>query len=140
MEIGKLFEHCFFYLFSTGLIHSLDSAAAHLKINNFESAVNDARKSIEIDANFTKGYYRLGTALFKLKRNLDALDALEKALDVDSKFGGGAMTSSISALKDEILVSMGKKSAPANNIFGGDSGLESLLSNPMMSQYMNSPA
>ena len=48
-------------------------AFAHLKLENFGSAIIDAGRAISLDPGFIKGYYRRGSALLCLGKHKDAL-------------------------------------------------------------------
>lgn len=49
-------------------------AACHEKMNNFSSAIKDAKKSIKIALEDPTGYVRAGRILVKMGRKKDALD------------------------------------------------------------------
>ena len=48
-------------------------AFAHLKLENFGSAIIDAGRAISLDAGYIKGYYRRGSALLCLGKHKEAL-------------------------------------------------------------------
>jgi len=54
-------------------IYYANRAFCHIKMENYGSAVADATKAIEAKADFSKGYYRRGTAYMALGRPKDAL-------------------------------------------------------------------
>lgn len=59
-------------------------SACNLKINKVEDAINDAKKSVEIDSKFEKGYLRLGDAYHMKKSYKEALTAYEACLKLNS--------------------------------------------------------
>jgi tetratricopeptide (TPR) repeat protein len=48
-------------------------AAAHLALENYGSALADAQSSVQLDAQYIKGYYRRAAARFLLGKPADAL-------------------------------------------------------------------
>ena len=52
-------------------------------MSNYDSAISDARKALEIDPAFSKAYSRLGHALFSNKEYAEAVEAYEKGLELD---------------------------------------------------------
>jgi len=58
-------------------------SAVQCSIKDYDGAVDSAHKSIKLDPKFSKGYGRLGLALFYLNKNQQAKAALEKAIELD---------------------------------------------------------
>jgi len=54
-------------------------AALHLKLADFEAALSDARKAVELDKNYGKAYLRCGKALIGLGRFDEAVTVVENA-------------------------------------------------------------
>eukprot|EP01028_Stygiella_incarcerata_P005626 TRINITY_DN2354_c0_g1_i1.p1 TRINITY_DN2354_c0_g1~~TRINITY_DN2354_c0_g1_i1.p1 ORF type:complete len:478 (-),score=118.07 TRINITY_DN2354_c0_g1_i1:255-1688(-) len=52
---------------------------AHIKLEEYGSAIEDADKALSVDSGFTKAYYRKGSALFGLGKHKEALDEYVKA-------------------------------------------------------------
>lgn len=57
-------------------------SAAYMKINQYQSALLDANKCIEIDCNWAKGYIRKGDALYSLKKFTECYNAYNYALRI----------------------------------------------------------
>ena len=58
-------------------------AAAYSQLNRYEDALEDARESIGLDPNYSKGHSRMGHALYTLGRYQEAVVAFETALTLD---------------------------------------------------------
>lgn len=54
-------------------VYYANRAFCHIKMENFGSALMDGEKAIEAKPDFTKGYYRRGTAYLALGKNKEAL-------------------------------------------------------------------
>eukprot|EP01112_Ceratiomyxa_fruticulosa_P014721 TRINITY_DN4240_c0_g3_i1.p1 TRINITY_DN4240_c0_g3~~TRINITY_DN4240_c0_g3_i1.p1 ORF type:complete len:963 (-),score=237.71 TRINITY_DN4240_c0_g3_i1:64-2829(-) len=68
-------------LFETAVLYS-NRAFAHLRMENFGSAIVDANKSIALDPNYVKGYYRLGAAYQALGKHKDALRIFRQVVKI----------------------------------------------------------
>ncbi|KAL3504164.1 hypothetical protein ACH5RR_034005 [Cinchona calisaya] len=65
-------------------VYYCNRAAAYTQIHQFEEAIKDCLKSIEIDPNYSKGYSRLGFAYYAQGKYRDAIDkGFMKALHLD---------------------------------------------------------
>uniref|UniRef100_A0A7S0RRP4 STI1 domain-containing protein n=1 Tax=Chlamydomonas leiostraca TaxID=1034604 RepID=A0A7S0RRP4_9CHLO len=64
------------------VLHS-NRSAAQASLNNYESALEDARKCVSIKPDWGKGYSRLGVAFFHLHRLDEAIKAYEDGLTHD---------------------------------------------------------
>jgi stress-induced-phosphoprotein 1 len=53
-------------------------SAAYTKSGDFQKALDDAEKTIEINPTWPKGYSRKGSALFSLQKYPEAFDAYQK--------------------------------------------------------------
>jgi len=58
-------------------------AAAYAGLNDWEKSLSDANKSLSINPEWLKGYFRKGAALFELKRWEEAVQAYKKAVQMD---------------------------------------------------------
>ncbi|CAG2182301.1 unnamed protein product, partial [Oppiella nova] len=58
-------------------------AACYQKLAEFQLALRDCDKCIQLDPNFVKGYTRRGLALIAMKEFSKAQAAYEKALEID---------------------------------------------------------
>ena len=59
-------------------------SAVRLQINNLNGAKEDARKVIELKPEWSKGYERLGSALFKENKRSEARMQFQKAVELDA--------------------------------------------------------
>lgn len=65
------------------MISSKNRAAAYSKLNNHTFALEDCRRAIEIDANYSKAYGRMGLAYASLNDHHRARDCYKKASELD---------------------------------------------------------
>ncbi|GAA5933582.1 uncharacterized protein JCM15063_001354 [Sporobolomyces koalae] len=131
-------------------------AAAYSQVSNFDSAISDARKALEIDPSFSKAYSRLGHALFSNKEYAEAVEAYEKGLELDPN--NATMKSSLAtarsrapaAATEESSVSRGASPAAGAGAGGNPlAGLAGLMGGggaggaggmPGLADIMNNPA
>ncbi|OQR93695.1 hypothetical protein THRCLA_08369 [Thraustotheca clavata] len=64
-------------------IYYSNRSGAYLKLNRGSDAVKDAKKCIELRPEWPKGYSRLGTALYYMKKYVEAKNAYEQGLTKD---------------------------------------------------------
>ena len=64
---------------------SSNRAAAFIHLGKETKAIKDAEQAIELKPDWAKGYFRKGAALAALRKWDDAIQVLEKALEVDPK-------------------------------------------------------
>jgi len=64
-------------------LHS-NRSTVRLQINNLNGAKEDARKVIELKPEWSKGYERLGSALFKENKRSEARVQFQKAVELDA--------------------------------------------------------
>lgn len=104
-------------------------AAAYQKEGKYDAAVKDCKAALAIDPAFVKAYTRLGAAYASQKKTDDAIEAYEKALELepsndvaraglDNLTGGSASPSGASPL--------------GNMKMPGGMDLASLMNNPEM--------
>mmetsp|Transcript_3508 Transcript_3508/g.13414 ORF Transcript_3508/g.13414 Transcript_3508/m.13414 type:complete len:562 (-) Transcript_3508:113-1798(-) len=58
-------------------------AAAHLSLGQYEQAVTDASKSVELKQDWVKGYIRKAQALYALNRFQEAMQVIQQAFQYD---------------------------------------------------------
>eukprot|EP00803_Ostreobium_quekettii_P006547 evm.model.scf_589.6 EVM.evm.TU.scf_589.6 scf_589:30137-41793(+) len=66
-------------------IYYSNRAAAHIRLENYGSALADATKAMDIDPKYIKAYYRRGDANFAMGKFKEALKDLKKAAEVAPK-------------------------------------------------------
>jgi L1 cell adhesion molecule like protein len=64
-------------------VYFSNRSAAQIYCGKFKSALRDALKCVQLRPNWAKGYSRLGTAQFYLKKYGAAISALSKGLELD---------------------------------------------------------
>lgn len=115
-------------------------AAALMKLEKYQKAFDDCKKSIELDPFYTKAHYRLALCEQKLERREDALETLRKAITVDRQYNHGSMVDALQQLSTQIESEMNPKTQSAPGGFD----LGSMMNNPMFqqmaSQFMQDPS
>eukprot|EP00475_Leptophrys_vorax_P039965 TRINITY_DN7334_c0_g1_i1.p1 TRINITY_DN7334_c0_g1~~TRINITY_DN7334_c0_g1_i1.p1 ORF type:complete len:417 (-),score=114.79 TRINITY_DN7334_c0_g1_i1:192-1412(-) len=104
-------------------IYPANRAAAYLKVYQFQAAIDDCKLAIELNPQYVKAYYRLGTAYQKMDDLENAKKILQQGLKVAEESGDASM---VSAIKSELQ--------SLNGGGAGDFDLGSILSNPMFGQ------
>jgi len=56
---------------------------AYTNLEQYELALKDAEKCIELAPDWVKGYFRKGKALFGLQQYVEAVDSLQHALTIE---------------------------------------------------------
>ncbi|CAN6855957.1 hsp70-Hsp90 organizing protein 2 isoform X2 [Brassica napus] len=86
-------------------------SAAHASLHQYQEALSDAKKTVELKPDWAKGYSRLGAAHVGLNQFGEAADAYSKGLEIDP---------SNEALKSGLAdaSSRSRAAAPQNNPFG----------------------
>ncbi|KAJ1884060.1 Small glutamine-rich tetratricopeptide repeat-containing protein 2 [Kickxella alabastrina] len=114
-------------------------AAAYSQNGDHEEAVEDANKALEIDPKYSKGFSRLGRALFGLGRFKEAAEAYENGLELDPQNAVmRASLNSVNAKLDSSAVAETSRSASASDdgasAGAGAGGFDfaSLMSNPAL--------
>ena len=116
----------------------MDRAAAYSKNGEYESAIDDCKKAIELDSNYTKAYYRLGTAYVNVMDNDAALDAFQRGLKVDMG-QGGKMSLAFQREINQLSGTPETPQMPSLDNMQIPQGMEGLLSNPEALQNMMTP-
>jgi len=60
-------------------------SAAYMELKNWDKALPDAEKCIELDPNFPKGHFKKGQILMEIKKKDEALVSLITAHDLAPK-------------------------------------------------------
>jgi len=58
-------------------------ASARLALSQFDDALADSTKSVEINPKWSKGWFRKGQALYGMDRLEESMEALEKAIELE---------------------------------------------------------
>jgi stress-induced-phosphoprotein 1 len=68
-------------------------------LGQYEKALEDAEKCIELNHDFTRGYQRKGTALFYLDKLEDAITTYKQGLQIDPN--NAALNNDLKAAEDK---------------------------------------
>ena len=81
----KAIEHYTSAIGETPTDHTIygNRSASYLKMKNYDSALQDAEKCIELKPDWSKGYQRKGHALHAMGNRAEALLIYKKGVDVD---------------------------------------------------------
>lgn len=105
-------------------------SAAQASLKQYDKALEDAKKVVELKADWPKGYSRLGAAYFGLKKHEDAIEAYEKGLELDPN------NEQLKAgLKDVEAANRG----PAGGLFSSPEFFGKLAMNPKTRAYLAQP-
>lgn len=119
---------------STDAVFYSNRSGAYASLKQFDKALEDANKCVEINPNFVKGYSRKGVALFGLNRLNEAKQVYEAGLKLDPN---------AAALKEGLAEIETKLRAPPQNplsgLFGPDMYVK-LNANPETREYMKDPS
>lgn len=91
-------------------------AAAFIHLGKETKAIKDAEQAIELKPDWAKGYFRKGAALSALRKWDEAIQMLEKALEVDPK------SKEISAMLRETTRKRNAEKGEARRAAGGEKG------------------
>jgi len=68
-------------------IYYTNRATCYAQMKKWDKSLRDAEKSLSLKADWEKGHYRKGVALFELGKFKEAVDALKTTLDLNPKNG-----------------------------------------------------
>ncbi|OIW10821.1 hypothetical protein TanjilG_27767 [Lupinus angustifolius] len=93
-------------------------SAAYASIQNYTEALTDAKKTVELKADWSKGYSRLGAAHIGLGQHSDAVSAYKKGLEIDPN--NDALKSGLADAQAATAAATRSRSAPppSANPFG----------------------
>lgn len=77
----------------TNWVYFSNRSAAYLALERFDDALSDAKRTIELNSEFAKGYVRLAQACERLQMFTEATEAWKKAVARDEEEGGKNSTS-----------------------------------------------
>jgi|UniRef100_A0A7S4FPT7 small glutamine-rich tetratricopeptide repeat-containing protein alpha len=119
---------------SSSAIYFANRAAAHTHLKDYKKAIADCESSLRIDANYSKAYSRLGTALFYEGSYQKAVEKYAKAVELDPTNEG--YRADLKAAEEKLRESEAAGN-PAGNAFDF-SNIGSILNNPeFMSMAQN---
>lgn len=117
-------------------------AAAYCHTNEYQLAVDDCLSSITLNADYVKAYSRLGLAYYWLEKYQDAVDAYERAAEIepDNKATQDSLRQARNKLKKSqqksaVASSSSAASAPAD--IPGMPNMAGLMGNPAMKRALD---
>lgn len=105
-------------------------AAAYQKEGKYDAAVKDCKAALAIDSGFVKAYTRLGAAYASQKKTDEAIEAYEKALELEPS--NDVARAGLDALTGSGSSSPTMPTMPGNMKMPGGMDLASLMNNPEM--------
>jgi len=135
LQAGKFDEAITFYtqaieVDGTNHVFYSNRSAAYAKKADYENALNDAKKTVEIKPDWGKGYSRLGAALCYLGKEEEALDAYKEGLKKDPS------NTQLKSALDELETKMNTM----NNPFADPNLMVKLAMDPRTSGLLNDPS
>lgn len=91
-------------------------SAAHASLHNYAEALADAKKTVELKQDWSKGYGRLGAAHLGLQDYAEAVSAYKKGLEIDPN--NEALKSGLTDAKAAASASFRSRAPAADNPFG----------------------
>ncbi|KAJ1850443.1 Small glutamine-rich tetratricopeptide repeat-containing protein 2 [Coemansia sp. RSA 1722] len=115
-------------------------AAAYSQNGDHAEAVDDAKKALEVDPNYVRGYSRLGRAYFGLGEFELAAEAYEKGLEMDPE--NSVMRSSLESVKARLGSSAdsSRSAVPTSNSTGSSSNAGASAGGFDIGSLLNNPA
>jgi len=105
--------------------------AAYMKKGDYQKALTDARKTVELKPDWGKGYSRLGAALCYLNKNEEALEAYQNGLKHDPD------NPQLKSGKEDLEA---KISGSQNNPFNDPNLMAKLAMDPRTCGFLNDPS
>ncbi|XP_057811267.1 hsp70-Hsp90 organizing protein 1-like [Salvia miltiorrhiza] len=115
-------------------------SAAYASLNQFSEALSDAEKTVELKADWGKGYSRLGAAHIGLQSYNDAVSAYRKGLEIDPN--NEALKSGLADAEAALARSSRARPGPGLSPFGEAFGPEmwvKLSSDPTTREFLQQP-
>ncbi|CAK9440302.1 uncharacterized protein LODBEIA_P44020 [Lodderomyces beijingensis] len=86
----------------TNVVYLSNRAAAYSSARDHQQAIEDAKKAIQLNPEFSKAYSRLGLAEFALGNPKAAMEAYQKGLDVEGETKSEAMRKGYETAKKRV--------------------------------------
>lgn len=124
-------------------VYLSNRAAAYCHMNRYQDAVDDCHSSIALVPDYVKAYSRLGLSLFFLERFEEAVEAYERAVELepDNKASQDSLRQAKNKLKkvkaSTAVDTAGAGGMPDLGAMGGMGGLAGMMNNPQMKQAMD---
>ena len=109
-------------------------SAAYASMKNFEKALEDGNKCVELEPSFSKGYGRAGAALHGMGQYEEAVTMYNKGLEVEP--GSAQLKQGLEAAKSA-AASAGAN--PIAQLFNDPTNLQKLASNPTTLGFLQQP-
>eukprot|EP01039_Chlorochromonas_danica_P009660 gene9660-10680_t len=123
-------------------VYYCNRAAAYCYLNLYEEAVQDCLSSIALSPDYVKAFSRLGLAYYHQEKFQEALDAYERAAELEPD--NSATKDSIRQIKTKIKKASNKSAATTtggagglDGLPGGAAGLSGLMGNPAMKKALD---
>ena len=120
----------------TDAVFYSNRSGAYASLKQYEEALADANKCVELKPEFIKGYTRQGVALFGLNKFGEAKVAYEAGLKVDPN--NAALKDGLADVEAKLRAPP-KQENPLGALFGPDMYVK-LNANPVTREYMKDPA
>ncbi|KAL3231688.1 Small glutamine-rich tetratricopeptide repeat-containing protein 2 [Nakaseomyces bracarensis] len=106
----------------TNAIYYANRAAAHSSLKQYDEAIADAEKAIEIDPNYSKGYSRLGFAKYAQNKPEEALEAYKKVMDLEGDKATDIMKRDYETAKKKVEQSLNLEKSAGGKDSGAGAG------------------
>jgi len=119
---------------STNHVFFSNRSAAYVKNGDYEAALTDAKKTVELKSDWGKGYGRLGTALSYLQRYKEAVDAFNDGLKHDPT------SAQLKSSLEETEARIANMNMNMNNPFNDPNLERKLAADPKTAAYLSDPS
>ena len=109
-------------------------SAAYAQMKDWDKALEDGKKCVEVDPTFAKGYGRAGAAFHGLGQYAEAIDIFSKGLEVDGSVA--TLQQGLAAAQQAMQSSAAN---PIAQLFKDPANLQKLAMNPTTMGFLNQP-
>ncbi|KAK6935227.1 Tetratricopeptide repeat 1 [Dillenia turbinata] len=117
-------------------------SAAYASLHNYADALADAKRTVELKTDWSKGYSRLGAAQLGLNNFDDAIAAYKKGLDIDPNneaLKSGLADAQAAAAASAASRARSASASPFGDAFRGPEMWAKLTADPTTRAYLNQP-
>ncbi|KAK8710598.1 hypothetical protein V6N13_145914 [Hibiscus sabdariffa] len=115
-------------------------SAAYASLHQYDAALSDAKKTVELKSDWSKGYSRLGAAHLGLHQYQDAISAYKKGLEIDPN--NEALKSGLADAQSASAASRSRAAPPPSpfgDAFQGQEMWAKLTADPTTRLYLQQP-
>ncbi|KAK3858791.1 hypothetical protein Pcinc_035044 [Petrolisthes cinctipes] len=104
---------------SRNAVYYCNRAAAHSKLNNHREAIEDCKRALQIEPQYSKAYGRMGLAHSSLNEHREAKECYQRALELEPD--NESYRSNLAIAEEKLQIDPGQQQ-PRGNSLGGFAG------------------